>query len=188
MSGFTVYDRKNAPAGSEKILEMTESRFGFLPNLVGVMAESPALVEGYATLHKLLGTKTQFSPQEIQVLALSIAHENGCKYCIAAHSWRAEKDDLPEAVILALREGAPVPDEKLAVLSEFAKAVVRERGWVGDAEVNRFMAAGYSRASVFDVVLAVAWKTLSTYVNHMADTPIDAAFQEKNWQRAGQAA
>lgn len=188
MSGFKVHDRHNAPAGSEKILEMTEQRFGFLPNLVGVMAESPALVEGYATLHKLLGAKTAFSAQEIQVLALTIAHENNCKYCVAAHTWRAEKDHLDDAVIMALREGTPVPDAKLAALSAFARAVVRERGWVGDEEINRFMAAGYSRASVLDVVLAVAWKTLSTYVNHMADTPVDEAFQPKSWQRPGQAA
>jgi len=188
MSGFTVYDRENAPAGSEKILEGTEARFGFLPNIMGVMAESPAMVEAYATLHRILASRTSLTPQEIQVLALTIARENGCEYCVAAHTMRAEQDKLADTAIAALRDGRPIPDAKLAALSEFAAAVVKDRGWVGDAAVERFLAAGYSRANVMDVLVAVAWKTLSTYVNHMADTPLDEAFQPKIWQRPEKAA
>lgn len=188
MTGFTVHDRASAPAGSEKILEGTAARFGFLPNIMGVMAESPAMVEAYATLHRILASRTSLSPQEIQVLALTIARENGCEYCMAAHTWRAEQDELADTAIAAIRNDRPIPDAKLAALSEFAASLVRERGWVDDAAVARFLAAGYSRANVMDVLVAVAWKTLSTYVNHMADTPLDEAFQPKSWQRPDKAA
>lgn len=188
MSGFTVYDRDNAPAGSEKILDGTAARFGFLPNIMGVMAESPAMVEAYATLHRLLASKTSLTPQEIQVLALTIARENGCEYCVAAHTWRAEQDKLSDAAIAAIRDSQPLPDPKLAALSDFAAEMVRARGWLDDAAVERFMAAGYSRANVMDVLVAVAWKTLSTYVNHLADTPLDEAFEPKSWQRPDKAA
>ena len=55
--------------------------------------------------------------------------------------------------------------------------MVRERGWVSDAEVTRFLDAGWTRANVLEVVLGVGLKTISNYVNHIAGTPVDAAFQ-----------
>ena len=54
---------------------------------------------------------------------------------------------------------------------------MRERGWVSDADVNRLIAAGYSAGNVLEVVLGIGLKTISNYVNHIAETPVDEAFQ-----------
>jgi len=42
--------------------------------------------------------------------------------------------------------------------------------------VEAFTKAGFRKEQALEVVLAVAWKTLSNYVNHLVDTPIDEAF------------
>eukprot|EP01030_Chromulinospumella_sphaerica_P032223 gene32223-32946_t len=44
------------------------------------------------------------------------------------------------------------------------------------AEIAAFVAAGFTRAQALDVVLAVGLKTMSNYVNHLAETPLDPPF------------
>jgi alkylhydroperoxidase family enzyme len=56
--------------------------------------------------------------------------------------------------------------------------MVQGRGRVAEQEVDAFLAAGFSRAQVLEVVLGVGLKTLSNYTNHLAQTPVDAAFQK----------
>ena len=34
-----------------------------------------------------------------------------------------------------------------------------------------------------EVVLAISWKTLSNYINHMADTPLDEMFADTKWEQ-----
>jgi alkylhydroperoxidase family enzyme len=48
-------------------------------------------------------------------------------------------------------------------------------------QVSTFLEAGYARRHVLDVLLGVAQKTLSNYVNHIADTPVDPAFARFSW-------
>ena len=68
-------------------------------------------------------------------------------------------------------------------MRRFARAVVRERGWVPEAERDAFIAAGYGAEQVLDVITAVAMKTLSNYANHLATTPLDVAFAGAAWDR-----
>lgn len=63
--------------------------------------------------------------------------------------------------------------------------MVVNRGHATEAEVETFLAAGYSRTQLFDVLVGVGMKTLSNYTNHIADTPLDVAFQPKVWKKAG---
>jgi alkylhydroperoxidase family enzyme len=51
--------------------------------------------------------------------------------------------------------------------------MIRERGFVADADLEAFMAAGFTRANAMEIILAVGLKTLSNYVNHIAETPLD---------------
>jgi alkylhydroperoxidase family enzyme len=77
---------------------------------------------------------------------------------------------MDEAAIQALRNGKPIPDARLEALRVFAQAMVRERGFVGDAAVEAFMAAGFTRANVLEVVTIAATKTISNYTNHITHT------------------
>ena len=56
---------------------------------------------------------------------------------------------------------------------------------MGDEAVDRFLAAGYTRGNVFDVILGISLKRLSNYSNHIARTPLDPAFQAQAWRQAG---
>lgn len=60
---------------------------------------------------------------------------------------------------------------------------MRERGWVPETEIRRLLDAGYSKATVLEVLLGVALKTLSNYTNHIARTEVDEAFTDFTWER-----
>jgi AhpD family alkylhydroperoxidase len=150
---------------------------GFVPNLLGVMAEAPPLLEAYLTLTGIL-EKTSLTPAERQLVLLTVSRTNDCHYCIPAHIFLAEKAGLAPEAIAAIRDGRTIGDPRLEALRRLTEGLVQGRGRVAPEEVGAFLAAGFSRAQVLEVVLGVGLKTLSNYTNHLAETPIDAPFQK----------
>jgi alkylhydroperoxidase family enzyme len=182
MSTFNTYTIDTAPADSKPLLESTKAAFGFVPNLQSFMAESPELLSGYSALWDLF-SKSTLTPHEQQVVYLTSNFENDCHYCMAGHSTLAKMIKMDPAVIDALRAGAALPDAKLEALHRFTTVVVRERGFATDADVDAFLAAGYTRRNVFEVILGVATKVMSNYTNHIVHTPYDAFMQGNEWTK-----
>ena len=73
-----------------------------------------------------------------------------------------------------MRETRSVDDPRLEALRRFAEAIVTKRGRVAPDETAAFLAAGFTRAQVLELILAVAVKTISNYVDHVAGVPLDA--------------
>ncbi len=180
---YTVHTIETAPEAAKAPLTEARQAYGFIPNLLGVMAESPALLKAYRTLSGLF-EETSLSPIERQIVLLTTSYENGCEYCVAAHSVIAAMQKLPADAVQAIRDGKPIADPKLETLRRFTAAVVDSRGRPSDAEIEAFVAAGYGRQQVLEVVLGVGMKTLSNYTNHVADTPLDPAFAGSAWSKA----
>lgn len=178
---FDIHTPKTAPEGSRSVLESAEKKIGFVPNLLAVLAESPAALQAYSNLTGALQHNTGFTSAELQVLFLTISAENGCGYCMAAHSSVAANGVLTNSELLALRKGTPLSNEKLETLRQFALAVLRKRGWVEEADLTTFREAGYAQRHALDVLAAISLKTLTNYTNHLADTPLDEAFEPQAW-------
>ncbi len=183
MAEFTIHTTATAPAASRPLLDGAKSKFGFVPNLIGLMAESPATVKAYVGLTEALA-ETSFSPVEQQVIALTVSSENECSYCMAAHSAIARMAGMSEPDLEALREGRPMADDRLEVLRRYVSAVIRTRGWPSSEHQAAFKTAGYTTAQTLEVLVGVAMKTLSNYVNHLADTPLDKQFAGFAWEPA----
>lgn len=181
MNQFKVHTKSSAPAGAAQLLANAEKAFGFIPNLLGVFAESPAVLKAYLQLGQILD-ESSLSPAERQVAILAISRFNECRYCVAAHSVIAGMQKVPAQVVEAIRTDQPIADPRLEALRRFATAAVERRGWVSDADVTAFLAAGFSRAQLLEVILAISFKTLSNYVNHVARTPLDGAFSSLAWE------
>lgn len=175
MPQFTLHSAETAPEAAKPILDNVQRGFGFVPNLIRVMAESPATAEAYTTLMGLF-EKSAFDTIEKEVILLAVSKENECGYCLAAHGKAAAMKGVPPAAIAAIRAGAPIADERLQLLVQLVRSIVGARGWPDQALVEKFYALGYTQRHYLEIVLAVAMKTLSNYVNHAADTPLDEAF------------
>ena len=180
MTVFKLHDAQSAPGVAGAKLAEIEKAWKFVPNLHRTLAESPEALEGYDTLFGLVG-KSTLTPIEQQTVFLTVNYENECEYCMAGHSVLAAMAKMPAGEIAALRENETLSDARLEALHAFTRAVVRERGKVGDAAVAAFLDAGFTRRNVLEVVLVVATKTISNYVNHIAHTPNDAFMKDTAW-------
>ncbi len=176
----------HAPEDARPLLKKAKDKYGFVPNILGVMAHAPALLEAYMTLSGLFD-KTSLSPTERQVVLLAISAENACTYCVSAHTVIAQMQNVDEAAVEAIRTGKPIDDDKLEALRRFAVEIVTTRGWPSDEVKRAFHDAGYSEAQALEVILGVGMKTLSNYTNHAADTPLDDAFADAAWEPGGAA-
>ena len=183
MSILSIHSPETAPEASRPFLENAKKRFGFSPNILGALAESPVALEGYLSLAGLFA-RSSFTATERQIVSIAASAKNGCTYCVAAHSTMAAGERVPEDVIAALRDDQPIADARLEALRKFTEILVEKRGFASDGEVQEFINAGFSREQVIEVLLGITQKTLSNYVNHLADTPLDDAFAPRQWAAA----
>jgi len=186
MTTFPLHDQDSAPEQSRDTLSAIEGKLGFLPNIYGVFAESPAVIKAYTSLSHLLNHGS-FSPAEQQLMLLTVSVTNDCGYCVAAHTMGAMQESLGKDVIKAVRNDTPIADDRLATLHGFTKTMVKNRGQVPAGGIEAFMGAGYTKSHVLEVALAVALKTMSNYINHFADTPLDTMFEDARWEEDSEA-
>lgn len=170
-----------APEASRATLAAVQGAWGFAPNLIRTFANSPAVVEGAWSLLTAFG-KTRFSPAEQQLISLAISVENECSYCAAAHTLMGKGAGLSAETLNATRAARPLMDAKHEALRRFTVVVVQHRGAVPQMEVDAFLAAGYDREAVLEVVLGVATKTLMNYTDRLVHVPLDDAFKATAWQ------
>lgn len=183
MNSFTVHTTDTAPMASRAVMTATREQYGFLPNLHAVLAESPTALQALDSLFRLIGEGT-LTPQEQQLVMLTVSALNRCAYCVAGHTYVARSVGLPEAALQAVRRGDPIGgDARLHALRRFAEAVIGERGFAGQAPLSAFLEAGFSRAAALEVLVIVAAKTMSNFTNNLAGTPAESFMADPalNW-------
>ena len=168
---------ETAPEGSKPFLENIEKSFPFIPNLFGLFANAPALLEGYLALSAAYG-KATLNADERELVLLAASVENSCDYCIAAHS-KVLKTTLhsPANIIDSVRSKTELPDEKANALVSLTKEPVAERGHLRAETVKAFLAAGYRQDQILEVLVGLSLKTMSNYAHHLSPVAIDPAFQ-----------
>jgi alkylhydroperoxidase family enzyme len=160
---------------------LVRKAFGFIPNLMATFANNPSVPEGYLALDAVF-EKGSFTPVERRLILLAASVENSCNYCTAAHSTIAKGflHALPE-IVSAIRNSAPIADKKTDALVNLTREIVRERGLVKQETVEAFLCAGYRKDQVMEVLLGVALKTISNYLDRISPTPLDQAFEAEKF-------
>jgi len=182
MATLKIHDIETAPEGSKALLENSQKAYGMIPGLHGVLAASPELLKAYQELHQLF-TETSFNNDELTVVWQTINVEHGCHYCVPAHTGIAKMMKVDDAIIDALRNQTPLADAKLEALRTLTLSVTRNRGNVSQADLEAFYAAGYGEQQVLEIILGLSQKVISNYTNHIANTPVDEAFQKFAWKK-----
>ena len=178
---FDIKTSENAPAASQSILKAAKKAYGFTPNLFGLMANHPALLNAYWQSDNFLAKNSVLTAIERQVAFLATSFENKCNYCMAAHTTVGQKVKAPKEVIDALRNGTTVPDAKLEALSQYVKATTVKRGRVSQGDIQSFLDAGYTKESMLEVIAIVGFKVFANYTDYLSWLPIDVPFHANAW-------
>ena len=182
MTTLNIHNIESAPQESKALLEKSQKAYGMIPGLHGVLAESPQLLDAYQQLHELF-VNSSFNEDELTVVWQTINVEHACHYCVPAHTGIAKMMKVDDAIIEALRNETPLADAKLEALRTMTLSLTRNRGNVSQEDLTAFYAAGYGERQVLDIILGLSQKVISNYTNHIANTPVDAAFEKFAWKK-----
>lgn len=182
MSTYQIHGIDTAPENSRPLLDGLQKNLGMIPNLAAAMAESPELLKSFLTVREIYQGGS-FTPAEIEVLSLTAAFENNCAWCMTFHTRMARAQGISPESVEALREGRSPVEPRLAALSDFAREMVRRRGEVGGTVLERFYAAGYTRAQALEVVLGMGFSLMANYAGHLTEAPLDEPLMPHAWVR-----
>lgn len=162
---------------AEAVRNAAQDAFGFVPNLIDELAsQNPAVAETYLKANGHLSNGV-LSPAEQQVVILAISGYNDCHYCTKAHSAAGAQAGLDSDTIQTLVDGGLPDTPRARLLTRATKRLLGKRGWLSDADKAEFEEAGLTTAALYEIVGLIGVKTISNYVNHLADTPVDPQFQ-----------
>ena len=172
MNRISIPTTEQTPVASLPLLDAVKKQLGVVPNLMKLVGNSPAALEGYLSLNNALG-KGSLDPKTRERIALAIADFNACSYCLSAHTYLGKNIAKLDDIEIAANRNGHSSDPKAAAAVKFAVRVALERGHVSDADLAAVKAAGYSNAEIVEMVLHVALNTLTNYINEVAQTEID---------------
>lgn len=179
MSKFQIHTIDTAPEAAQDALKAVQQANGFIPNLIGVLANAPTALETYRTVGGI-NARNSLTPEEREVVQITTAVVNGCGFCVAGHTKISLKLlKMPQDVVDALRATARIDsDSKLDTLARFTLAVILQKAKLTAAQLQEFFNAGYTQQNALDVILGVSLATLCNYANNIAETPINPELQD----------
>ena len=171
MQTLNSIDPASATGKTKQIFDGLQKNLGTVPNLMRVLANSPAALNAYMSFSGALGEGT-LSAKTREQLAIAVANANSCDYCLSAHNALGKLAGLATDD-LALAQNAEAADQKTAAALRFAVEIVRKRGLLPASEVEALRTAGFSDGEVTEIIAAVALNIFTNYFNHIAGTAID---------------
>jgi uncharacterized peroxidase-related enzyme len=171
MSRLAIPARDDVPESSKPILDAVHKQLGAVPNMYRLIAQSPAVLQGFAAnngaLTKTLDVKTR------ERIALAVAQLNGCDYCLSAHSYLGLNLAKISSEEVALNRKGESGDAKANAAVRFAAKVVRERGHITEADIKAVRDAGFSDRQIIEILAVTAENIFTNLLNVVAETDID---------------
>jgi uncharacterized peroxidase-related enzyme len=171
MSRLPLIDPATATGPAAELLGQVQKSIGLVPNMTRAMVNSPAVLKGYIGLSSALAGGT-LNGKTREAIALSVAQNNACDYCLSAHSLTGPMAGLTEAEVLQARNSTS-DDAKLNAILTFTASLTENLGEVTDAEVAAVRAAGVTDAEIAEIIANVALNVLTNYFNKAVNVTID---------------
>jgi uncharacterized peroxidase-related enzyme len=172
MNRLALLQADNAQPAAADLLAGVQAALGVTPNMAKALANSPAALKAWVQFNGAVSEGVL--PGDVRErIALLVAQENGCDYCLSAHTYLATNVagvSADEAV--SARSGASEQPKAAAALA-LASAIVSTRGDVADADLAAARVAGLSDAEIAEIVANVALNFYTNFFNRLARTEID---------------
>jgi alkylhydroperoxidase family enzyme len=151
------------------VLDGIASDVGLVPNLAASIAESPTLLAAFDGMRRAIAAGP-LDPvlREVAGLAVGVAVDGA--YGVAFHSTMLAGLGEDEASIEAMRSGAGPKDGtgRCGAVYALAQAIVRDRGKVDEAVLERARLAGLTPAEILDVLAECAFASLVGLIDNLA--------------------
>ncbi len=171
MNRVQLIDPANTTANRAATLAQIQAAFGATPNMFKAVANSPAALASMWGAFGALGKGTIGAKLGEQI-AVAVAEQNQCDYCLAAHTALGKGAGLTAQQLSAAQEGKS-SDPQVAAALDFALKLVSQRGQVGQADVAALRNAGYGDEQIVEILAHVALNIFTNYVNVAFDVPLD---------------
>jgi alkylhydroperoxidase family enzyme len=181
MKRFPLYTLDSAPEASKSAPHDVQARFEMIPNLAAAMATSPVLIQSFIGIFDGVHGGSFTEPQ-VQTVLLTDAVTNGSSWAVALHTALGLQAGLDAANVAAMRAGRSPSDKKLGALSTLARTLIEKRGRLDDQDIERFLAAGFSKDLLLEVINIVAASTITNYTGSVTNPPLEAALQPHEWK------
>ena len=152
-------------------LKAVEAKLGMLPNLFTTLAQAPVALNGYLQLAEVLG-KGRMSARQREMIAIAVAQENACAYCLSAHVAIGQGAGLSDDDIERARYGG-ARDAKDDAVTDLVLRIVQSRAAIDDSALADAHQAGLDDGLIIEIIAHVAMNVLTNYVNRIADTEVD---------------
>lgn len=171
MSRIAVIDRNTADTEQQQLLDAVQRELGSVPNFLKVFANSPAALRAFLGLHGI-AKEGSLDPQTRERIALALAQQNACEYCLSAHTALGRNAGLNGDEIAANRAGTS-QDAKAAIAVKFARSLVEHQGEVTSAEILEVREAGFSDADLVEIITHVGMNLLTNILGKASRVEID---------------
>lgn len=171
MAKINPLNPERANERQQELLGMVKKKMGGVPNILGTMAQAPAVLQAYLTFSGAM-EESSLPPALRERLSLVISERNECGYCLAAHTALGKMSGLSEEETVQARQGkAPDPRDQAAM--DFAVRVMETKGFVSDEDREAAKENGLGNQQLIEIVGMVALNTLTNLFNHVAETDLD---------------
>ena len=171
MNRIQQLDPAAANGKTRQLLDAVHQKLGVVPNLMRVLANAPAALEGYLQFSGSLAGGVLPARLREQI-AIAVAQANACDYCLSAHTFIGGKLGVSPADLDRARGAQGITDRESAVLG-LAVAIVHARGQIGDDTLAAARGAGLTDAEIVEITAQVGLNLLTNYVNHVARTVVE---------------
>ena len=170
MSKFNVPTRDEVSPANQAWFDKLQKSLGKVPNLYATLAYSEHALGNYLAFQN---AKSSVTGKAREVVNLVVSEVNRCEYCLAAHTVIGKMNGFTDAQVLEIRSGKASFDSKLDALARLVKDIAIERGHADPALVDAFLAAGWSKENLVDVIVIIGDKTVTNYLHGITGVPVD---------------
>ena len=171
MSRINVVGTEQANPQQAELYQAIQGQLGVVPNFLKVFANSPAALRAFLGLHGIAG-EGALDAKTRERIALALAEQNACQYCVSAHTAIGRKAGLSNEEIDANRQGGS-KDAKAAAAVKFARALAEHKGAVTNAELLEVRNAGYDDAEIVEIITHVGMNILTNILGKASQVDID---------------
>ncbi|MCJ8318119.1 MAG: carboxymuconolactone decarboxylase family protein [Colwellia sp.] len=171
MSRINLVTVEQANEQQQVLYTAIEQQLGMVPNFLKVFANSPAALKAFLGLHTI-ASEGELDAKTKERIALGLAEQNSCQYCVSAHTAIGRKAGLTGDEMIANRAGSS-QDAKAAVAVKFSRSLAEKNGEVTTAELLEIRNVGYRDAEIVEIITHVGMNILTNILGKASRVEID---------------